>query len=248
MRALQESPNARYPTIGEFTAALDRALTRIPGGRRFAYWRRLPTGGLGLLVVALAIASISAWPRPGRPRPASLSRQPPRRRESEAPRGRHPWPSRLPRRLGSPRPDNPFLERLQGEAAKGPREDLAGSRESEGCGRGRPCSRRIGSRRRPSSRKSLIGSRMGFGSVGGAPRGERRGVRGELVHAGVPRSVSTRDTPARRPAPEPYRQVGTISRSARALGLADRATTSGPARRSGPGPPRSMDRRCNPQR
>lgn len=73
LRALQEGPKGRFPTIREFTEALDRSLAAGPPRRGRPARRRLAGAGLGLFLVAgVAVASL-AWPQ--RP-PSATARGP----------------------------------------------------------------------------------------------------------------------------------------------------------------------------
>ncbi len=57
MKALQENPKARYPTIREFTAALDQTLAPEPRGDR----RQWMWAALSLVAIVLSGLSLSGW-------------------------------------------------------------------------------------------------------------------------------------------------------------------------------------------
>jgi serine/threonine protein kinase len=63
LRALQESPRDRFPTICEFTAALDRGLDSAPPSRGRPAARWIAGAGLGLFIVTGAVTAYLAWPQ-----------------------------------------------------------------------------------------------------------------------------------------------------------------------------------------
>lgn len=72
MRALEESPNARYATISEFTAALDRSLTTSPARPTTNAPRHPIRAALALLAVAGLLMGFVAWFRAGGPATAPV--------------------------------------------------------------------------------------------------------------------------------------------------------------------------------
>ena len=68
--ALDRDPAARYPTVGEFAVALDRALRAPAAKRRRRRWYAV--GG----VAAVAVGAVAAFTLPGNPNPTSTSDTP----------------------------------------------------------------------------------------------------------------------------------------------------------------------------